>query len=273
MPYCSNCGQEKRGAERFCFSCGAASVTHPPEAKLTPTASPTLTPTVAAEAKRGGRLGVIGLFIALGLNLILSISSGGSAIGRAAGTVVAFGIGGAYIIANFLTWNTQRRVVRGAAIGWTIAVFLLLGCLGGLIGIVSPDQPRAAAVLSSSATPPSAQAPAPLPKPLTPAQKRAEAVAAAKAMARAEKDQESVRIGYAKFMENNLLRNNMNVDVHANGPKHTRLTLKWVLVNKSLAFQFTEKQQDLLRQMKNEGFMRFTITDGYDGTWIWDLSK
>jgi hypothetical protein len=71
----------------------------------------------------------------------------------------------------------------------------------------SADQLRTAtAVQPNSATPQSPPPPAPLPKPITAAQKRTEAVAAAKAVAQAEKDQENVRIGYAKFMENNLLR-------------------------------------------------------------------
>lgn len=118
----------------------------------------------------------------------------------------------------------------------------------------------------------SAQPSLPL-KSLSPAEKGAVAKAQKTAHAEAEKNEETVRIAYAKLIENNLLRNNMNVDVYSHGPKHSQLTMKWVLASKSLVFRFSEEQQDTLQQMKQVGFKKFTITDGYDQSWSWNLAK
>lgn len=93
-----------------------------------------------------------------------------------------------------------------------------------------------------------------------------------KVAAEQDRQQEQVRNAYAKFLENNLLRNDINADVVAYGPKHKYLKLKWVLANKALAFNFTEQRQDLLRQMKSEGYTKFTITDGYEDSWEWNLN-
>jgi hypothetical protein len=142
MPYCSNCGQRSRDDGAFCSSCGTA-VSRAAPSFRNAAVSPTLTRTIAVEAKRGGRLGIIGFFIALILIYVLSTASS-STSGKAVGTVLAFGIGAAYIIATLLNWNRGRQVVRGEAVGWTIAVFLLLGCLGGLMRVGSTDQPSTA---------------------------------------------------------------------------------------------------------------------------------
>jgi hypothetical protein len=107
--------------------------------------------------------------------------------------------------------------------------------------------------------------------PLSPAERRARAKAQQKAKGEADKAQEKARIAYAKFMENGFLRNNMNVDVFAHGPRHTHLTMRWVLASKALAFQFTEQEQDTLQSMTREGFKKFTISDGYNESWTWDL--
>jgi len=146
-----------------------------------------------------------------------------------------------------------------------IAVFVII-VQGHRNGSLSDSEPQ----------PPSTEIPAPrqTEKPIEkPINKKAAALAAAKEAAQAEHDRERIRIAHAKLMENNLLGNGFNVDVIAGGPKHTHLTMKWILASKSLAFQFTEQQQDTLQQLKEEGFKRFTITDGYDQSWNWKLDE
>lgn len=112
----------------------------------------------------------------------------------------------------------------------------------------------------------------PPPKPLTAAEIKQRQEQEKRRKKEAAQQGEQLRILYAKNLENNLLRNDFNVDVIAFGPQHTKLKMKWIGVNKSLAFRFTEEQQDMLRQMKNEGFTTFTMTDGYDDSWTWTLN-
>jgi hypothetical protein len=71
----------------------------------------------------------------------------------------------------------------------------------------------------------------------------------------------------AKTMENQLLGKGLNVDVNAVGPHYTTLRLKWILVSKMTAYQFTQDGQDTLRGLERAGFKHFTITDGYDESW------
>ncbi len=147
-----------------------------------------------------------------------------------------------------------------------IAVVFGLGLLGAIFGGHSSSSENSTLPNTTS---PSTQAVSAKPvKLLTPAELEAARKRAAVAN---EHSQEQARIAYAKFMENNLLRANFNVDVVAYGPKHQYLEMKWVLASKSLAFNFTEQQQDALSQMKSEGFKKFTITDGYDESWTWTL--
>jgi len=103
-------------------------------------------------------------------------------------------------------------------------------------------------------------------KPLTPSEQR-------KADAEAQAAQEQLRILFAKTTENRLLGAGYDVDVIAYGTKHKLLKLKWVLTNKVLAYQFSQSNGEMLESMRKLGFTRFTITDGYDSTWYWDLTK
>jgi hypothetical protein len=42
---------------------------------------------------------------------------------------------------------------------------------------------------------------------------------------------------------------------------------------KALVEQFQYTQQDTLNQMKSQGFTKFTITDGYEQSWTWNLAR
>jgi hypothetical protein len=79
-----------------------------------------------------------------------------------------------------------------------------------------------------------------------------------------------LRDEFAKGLENTLLDKGFNVDVSATGIDHTTLHMKWILVSKVVAHQFS-KQADFFDSARNMGFRRFEITDGYRETWWWTL--
>jgi hypothetical protein len=68
---------------------------------------------------------------------------------RTVGTAVAFGIGATYIITNLRKWKRNNDVVHGAGIGWTVAVVLLLLCLGGLMNVGNSGSSDSAGSASS----------------------------------------------------------------------------------------------------------------------------
>ncbi len=126
-------------------------------------------------------------------------------------------------------------------------------------GPVAPQTAASAAVASVPTA-----IPTPLVKPKTTAQLRKEA-------ADSEAVNESVRISMAKDIENRMLSNGYNVDVNAVGPHHRILRFKWALVSKVVAYQLSHQEQDMFPTMKENGFTKFVITDGYDETWEWKL--
>ncbi len=80
------------------------------------------------------------------------------------------------------------------------------------------------------------------------------------------------RRAYARFYENTLLDNNMNVDVTATGEAATTLTIKYVFVSKVMAHQLA-KDQSVFNAAAAMGFKLFVITNGYDQSFAWDLTK
>jgi hypothetical protein len=84
-------------------------------------------------------------------------------------------------------------------------------------------------------------------------------------------DERRAREMYARAYESRLLDDGLNVDVTTSGTGSTILKLKWILVSKVIAHQVAKG--DLLTELRAMGFKRFVITDGYDETWYWDLSK
>ena len=151
-----------------------------------------------------------------------------------------------------------------------ICLFVLFVCLVGVISESTASHSKEAQrELEQQAT---AQANANY-NSLTPEEKRQIEAEHKKAAAEQEAAEEQARMAYAKFMEESLLRKDMNVDVIAYGPKHKYMKLKWVLVSKAVAFNFGEQRGDLIKQMRDMGFSKFVLTDGYDESWTWDLTK
>jgi hypothetical protein len=79
------------------------------------------------------------------------------------------------------------------------------------------------------------------------------------------------RDAMAKSIENSFLKDGYSVDVVANGPDHTTLLIKWVLVSKALAYQFAQNN-GFFDTAKKAGFKNIKISDGYDEAWAWQLN-
>lgn len=150
------------------------------------------------------------------------------------------------------------RVLLGMG-GVGLLILIVVSVIGFKDGGSAP-QPAPVAV-AKSVTPP---APVVI-KPKTRAELRKEA-------ADKESLDETVRIAMAKVMENAYLAKGLNVDVNAIGSHHSVLRLKWILVSKVTAYQFTHDDPEMFTDLKNDGFKKFEITDGYDKTWTWDLT-
>lgn len=151
-------------------------------------------------------------------------------------------------------------------------IFAIALIAAGVLGIATSK--HHSSDLKSQPTAPVAVEPAapvtpsgPPPKPLTDAELKRQEEQFHKEF---EKKQERERIQYAKTMEEVLLLSGFSADVYASGPKHNHLTMKYIGVTKSLAFRFGQDQEKLM-EMRNAGFTKFTMTDGYSDSWTWKL--
>lgn len=81
---------------------------------------------------------------------------------------------------------------------------------------------------------------------------------------------EALRRKFAASYESSLLDEGIDATVTVSGRHATTLRLKWILVNRVLAHQFSQKA-DLFSNLRNMGFTRLEITDGYDSSWYWNL--
>jgi hypothetical protein len=111
-----------------------------------------VTRVVVVEPKKGGRLAFKGFLTAFILAIIFIAATKGDKSTQAAGMVIAFGIGAAYIITNLRKWKKNNEVVHGASIGWTVAALLLLTCLGSVMKVGSGGS-GTSSVSSGNSTP------------------------------------------------------------------------------------------------------------------------
>lgn len=81
---------------------------------------------------------------------------------------------------------------------------------------------------------------------------------------------EALRRKFASSYESSLLDQGIDATVTVSGRHATTLRLKWILVNRVLAHQFSQKA-DLFTNLRNMGFTRLEITDGYDASWYWNF--
>lgn len=80
----------------------------------------------------------------------------------------------------------------------------------------------------------------------------------------------AARKQFAKDYEYSLLEEGINATVTVHGSKATTLKLKWILVSKVVAHEMG-KNTEFLQTLRDLGFKKFIITDGYYETWYWDL--
>jgi hypothetical protein len=135
--YCTTCGKAFDDGARFCIGCGSSIISgQSPSSSATITLTP-VTHVVVAKPKKGGLLALKGLLTAIVLAVIFGVATQNNNTAHAFSMVVAFGMGAAYIITILRLWKRNRDGVQGAIIGWAVAIFLLLGCLGGLMTVGS----------------------------------------------------------------------------------------------------------------------------------------
>jgi hypothetical protein len=78
------------------------------------------------------------------------------------------------------------------------------------------------------------------------------------------------RKDYAKKLEETYLDKGMDVTVTTKGKNATTLRLEWILVSRVVAHQFAKS--DIWSTLREAGFKRLEITDGYDEEWYWTLN-
>ena len=155
MTYCTSCGKALDEGARFCSGCGTTVSGQSTSFSGVVVSPPSVTRVVVVKPKRGGLLALKGLLAAIILAVIFGIATRSDNTAHAFSMVIAFGMGAAYIISNLRLWKRNSDIVEGASIGWVVAVFLLLGCLGGLMNVGSSGSSGSASSASSGTPTPS----------------------------------------------------------------------------------------------------------------------
>lgn len=100
------------------------------------------------------------------------------------------------------------------------------------------------------------------------AEKEAKAKAAKDAKER-EKTAALAREVYGEALRRRFLDRNLDIKVSVTGTKKDRITLKFILFNDVWSHRI--QQDGLLRELRDIGFKKVTLTDGYDYTVYWDF--
>lgn len=75
---------------------------------------------------------------------------------------------------------------------------------------------------------------------------------------------------FAKNYEQQLLSKGMDVYATVHGKENTTLKIKWILVSRPLVHKMIN-EGGTVDNLKNMGFTKLVMTDGYDDTWNIDL--
>lgn len=156
MGYCAGCGKPLAEGGRFCAFCGAAA-SLPQTRPLMPLDAGASSPapvTAAVETKRGGVLAVNALAFAFLLEVVFAVAGGGATLGQVV-AVVAFGTGAAYIVLSLRAWKKLNATIKGSAIAWLAASFMIPVCLGNLMSLAIGDG------TTYGVSPPASTAPSP----------------------------------------------------------------------------------------------------------------
>jgi hypothetical protein len=85
-------------------------------------------------------------------------------------------------------------------------------------------------------------------------------------------EDEPGRREFAKRLEHLMLNHGRDVYVSASGPRATTLTIRYVLISRPLIHQLTQ-DGTFVSRVRDAGFRSLVMTDGYNNTWRWDLTK
>ena len=102
-------------------------------------------------------------------------------------------------------------------------------------------------------------------KPETPDQQRAEAKFL-------EITNQAQRRAYAQAVQEQLWRDGLECKVRTQGPKDTTLYVKYIFIGDSFRFKFGEEfLGPHLNELREMGFKKIYLTNGYDYAWGWNL--
>ena len=81
----------------------------------------------------------------------------------------------------------------------------------------------------------------------------------------------AARKKFAKDYEYSLLDEGIEATVTVHGSKATTLKVRWILVSKVIVHEYN-KNPEFFQSLRDLGFKKFILTDGYDFSWVWDLN-
>jgi len=150
MLFCSNCAKQLEDGARFCNGCGVTVAVPQRVTSSDAAAAPAL---ALRDSKKGGRLALKGFVLAIIIEII-GIAISKNDVSRIALSVgVGMAIGATYIMVSLSIWKKNGNPVKGKAIGWIVAVLLLMASLGGLTSIGGDIHDTAGADNSSASLP------------------------------------------------------------------------------------------------------------------------
>jgi len=77
---------------------------------------------------------------------------------------------------------------------------------------------------------------------------------------------------YARKLEKTYLDQGLDVTVTTQGGQATTLRIKWILVSRVVAHQFSQNSE-VFSTLRTLGFKRLEISDGYDEEWYWTIDS
>jgi len=78
------------------------------------------------------------------------------------------------------------------------------------------------------------------------------------------------RVTYAQTLEKEYLKQGMDIYITVSGADNTTIRLKYVLMSRPIVYQLTS-DEDAMNALRQQGFKKLILTDGYDSTWTYDL--
>ncbi len=76
----------------------------------------------------------------------------------------------------------------------------------------------------------------------------------------------------AKILEEKMLKTGQDYSINAIGENKDTLKIKHVFINRPFVHNFTNNNE-MTMKLKNAGFKKLILTDGFDSTWTIDLKK